>query len=54
LPEFRKAEVLDLIEYLKSKAGEKEWSEFWLSSAMCGMEDELSLYSLEDLKKSFS
>ncbi|RPJ17092.1 MAG: DUF2281 domain-containing protein [Desulfobacteraceae bacterium] len=54
LPESKKAEVLDFVEYLKSKTGEKEWSEFSLSSAMRGMEDQISLYSLEDLKESFS
>jgi len=54
LPESKKAEVLDFVEYLKSKTGEKEWSAFSLSSAMRGMEDQISLYSLEDLKESFS
>jgi hypothetical protein len=54
LPESKKAEVLDFVEYLKSKTDEKDWSEFSLSSAMRGMEDEISLYSLEDLKESFS
>ncbi len=54
LPESKKAEVLDFVEYLKSKSEEKKWSEFSLSSAMRGMEDELSLYSLEDIKESFS
>jgi len=51
LPESKKAEVLDFVEYLKSKTDEKDWSEFSLSSAMRGMEDEISLYSLEDLKE---
>jgi len=54
LPESKKAEVLDFVEYLKSKTDERDWSEFSLSSAMRGMEDEISLYSLEDLKESFS
>jgi hypothetical protein len=54
LPESKKAEVLDFVEYLKSKTDERDWSEFSLSSAMHGMEDEISLYSLEDLKESFS
>ncbi|MFH0787840.1 MAG: DUF2281 domain-containing protein, partial [Pseudomonadota bacterium] len=43
LPETEKAEVLDFIEYLKNKAGKKErkeWTDFSLSSAMRGMEDE--------------
>ena len=54
LPESKKAEVLDFVEYLKSKTDQKDWSEFSLSSAMRGMENEISLYSLEDLKESFS
>lgn len=55
LPETEKAEVLDFIEYLKKKAGKKEkkWSDFSLSSAMRGMEDEPALYSIEDLQESF-
>jgi len=43
LPESKKAEVLDFVEYLKSKTDERDWSEFSLSSAMGGMEDEISL-----------
>ena len=54
LPESKKAEVLDFVEYLKSKTDERDWSEFSLSSAMRGMEGEISLYSLGDLKESFS
>lgn len=54
LPESKKAEVLDFVEYLRSKTEEKEWSEFSLSSAMSGMESEMSPYSLEDIKESFS
>jgi len=57
LPEAEKSEVLDFIEYLKAKIKKKEsrdWAEFSLSSAMRGMEDEPSPYSLNDLKESFS
>jgi hypothetical protein len=54
LPESKKAEVLDFVEFLKSKTDDKNWSEFSLSSAMRGMEDEVSPYSLKDLKVSFS
>ena len=54
LPEDKKAEVLDFVEYLKSKTAEKDWADLSLSSAMCGMEDEQSSYSLSDLKESFS
>jgi hypothetical protein len=53
LPESNKAEVLDFVEYLKTKTEEKDWSVFSLSSAMRGMEDENPPYSLRDLKESF-
>ena len=53
LPDSKKAEVLDFVEYLRSKTEEKEWSEYSLSSAMSGMENEVSPYSLEDIKESF-
>lgn len=56
LPETEKAEVLNFIEYLKTKAGKKErkaWNDFSLSSAMRGMEDEPALYSIEDIQESF-
>ena len=57
LPEHEKAEVLDFIDYLKTKVerkGMKEWVDFSLSSAMRGMEGEETPYSIEDLKESFS
>lgn len=54
LPESKKGEVLDFVEYLKTKVEEKDWSRFSLSSAMRGMENEASPYSLDDLKESFS
>jgi hypothetical protein len=54
LPESKKSEVLDFVEYLKAKTEEKEWSGFSLASAMRGMEDEDSLYSLHDLREVFS
>ena len=53
LPESKKAEVLDFVEYLKTKADDKDWSVFSLSSAMRGMEGEDSPYSLGDLRESF-
>lgn len=53
LPESQKAEVLDFVEYLRSKTEERNWSEFSLSSAMSGMENEMSPYSLEDIKEPF-
>jgi hypothetical protein len=54
LPESRQAEVLDFIEYLRFKTAASEWNGFSLSSAMKGMENEISPYSLSDIKESFS
>jgi len=57
LPELKQIEVLDFIEYLKLKTERQEnieWSTLSLSSAMRGMENEQSYYSLNDLKESFS
>ena len=54
LPESKQAEVLDFVEYLRTKTEERDWSEFSLTSAMRGMENEDSPYSLEDIKESFS
>jgi hypothetical protein len=57
LPEHEKAEVLDFIDYLKTKGERKamkEWAVFSISSAMQGMEAEDTPYSLDDLKESFS
>ena len=53
LPESKKAEVLDFVGYLKTKAEDRDWSMFSLSSAMRDMEDEDSPYSLGDLQESF-
>lgn len=54
LPESKKAQVLDFVEYPRSKADERDWSDMSLASAMRGMESEISPYSLEDLKESFT
>jgi len=57
LPEHEKSEVLDFIDYLKTKGKRKEmkeWEVFSLSSAMRGMEAEDTIYSLDDLKETFS
>ncbi len=57
LPESKQMEVLDFIEYLRVKTDRQEntgWSDFSLSSAMRGMENEESPYSPKDLRKSFS
>ena len=56
LPPSEQAEVLNFVEYLKIKAFKKEggnWASLSLSSAMRGMEDEETPYSLDDLKESF-
>jgi hypothetical protein len=60
LPEDAQREVLDFVEFIETrKAGQSErqddaaWSMLSLASAMRGMEDEESPYSLSDLKESF-
>jgi len=57
LPELKQIEVLDFIEYLRAKTDKQEnidWSLLSLSAAMCGLENEQSLYSINDLKEPFS
>ena len=56
LPESKQIQILDFVEYLKlkiEKEEQKEWKDFSLSSAMQGMEDEESPYSLNDIKETF-
>jgi hypothetical protein len=60
LPEPEKQEVLTFVEFIKARHEEGRsadedaaWSAFSLASAMRGMEDEASPYSLADLKESF-
>ncbi len=56
LPEPLQAEVLDFVEFLKSKKNNDEnktWSTFSLSNALRGMEDEDYQYSFKDLKEKF-
>jgi len=54
IPESAQAEVLDFVEYLKSKNSRKEenseWPEFSLHSAMRGIEEEPSPYGIENIK----
>ena len=57
MPESAQAEVLDYVEYLKSKEeggveGYK-WEEFSLDSAMRGIAEETSPYVIEDIKEKF-
>ena len=54
LPESKQVEVFDFIEYIKAKNESSEWSNLSLSSAMRGMENEISPYSLNDIKEAFS
>jgi Protein of unknown function (DUF2281) len=57
LPESKQMEVLDFVEYLKLKMEKEEsnnWNSFSIASAMRGMENEDSNYSVTDLKETFS
>lgn len=60
MPESLQREVLDFIDFLENrrkKSIERQedvlWSGFSLTSAMRGMEDEETPYTLDDLKESF-
>jgi hypothetical protein len=60
LPASAQREVLDFIGFLESRRqehtlreGEVTWSAFSLASAMRGMEDEETPYTLADLKEVF-
>ena len=57
LPEDKKIEVLNMINKFSQEIIEdnerRQWNEFSLKSAMRGMEDEESLYSINDLKEKF-
>ncbi len=53
LPEEKQAEILDFIDFIEKKLEKNEfrnWSAFSIESAMRGMKDEESLYSLQDIK----
>ena len=56
LPEAKQVEVLDFVEYLKLKMDNEEssdWNTSSIISAMRGMENEDSNYSVTDLKETF-
>lgn len=61
LPDSMQREVLDFVEFLESRHKEGSaaretddaWSGFSLESALRGMEDEESLYTVDDIKESF-
>lgn len=58
LSKEKQEQVINFIDFLSSRSIDMElhnedldWSKFSLSQAMMGMEDEISLYSLDDLKE---
>jgi hypothetical protein len=57
MPESAQTEVLDYVEYLKSKKDRSDdgyrWEEFSLDSAMRGIAEEPSLYEVKDIKEKF-
>lgn len=57
IPESDQAEVMDFVEYLKSKKRRKEedseWSRFSIDSAMSGIEEDPSAYGIKDIKEKF-
>ena len=55
LPESIQSEVLDFIDFIDSRKGaDSAWKDLSISSAMRGMEDELSPeYTTGDLKEKF-
>ena len=57
MPESVHAEVLDYVEYLKSKkdtGGESyDWGGLSLDSAMRGIAEEASPYGIQDIKEKF-
>ncbi|HEX5807236.1 MAG TPA: DUF2281 domain-containing protein [Anaerolineales bacterium] len=56
LPRSFQEELLDFVEYLVMKAEQEkqhDWSSLSLSSAMRGMEDEATSYSISDLRVTF-
>lgn len=60
LPEDAQREILDFVEFIETRMAEQSrpledaaWSAMSLASAMRGMEDEESAYTLDDLKERF-
>ena len=60
LPEAAQREVLDFVEFLRSRREDRvlrdadvSWSHFSLTSAMRGMEDEATPYTADDIEDSF-
>ena len=53
MPESAQTEVLDFVEYLKSKGDDYQWGKFSLDSAMRGIAEEPSPYEVQDIKETF-
>jgi hypothetical protein len=60
LPETAKQEVLDFVKFISARMGQATpadedaaWSDFSIASAIRGMEEEDTPYSIADLKESF-
>jgi hypothetical protein len=54
LPKSKQLEVFDFIGYLNQKEEKEEynsWSSLSIDSAMRGLEDEESIYTVDDLKE---
>ena len=58
MSEAAQTEVLDFVEFLKSKEGvgddDSQWGQFSLDSAMRGIAEEPSPYEIQDIKEKFS
>jgi len=56
LPETMQAQVLDFVQFLKSRTSpeDADWSILSLAQAMRGMDSEPDLYSESDLKEHFA
>jgi hypothetical protein len=57
MPESVQTEVLDFVEYLKSRKDREnerdQWGQFSLNSAMRGIAEEPSPYGIQDIKEKF-
>jgi hypothetical protein len=54
MPESAQSEVLNFVKYLKSKEGDDfQWGRFSLDSAMRGVAEEPSPYTVRDIKEEF-
>ncbi|MBI4831006.1 MAG: DUF2281 domain-containing protein [Candidatus Lindowbacteria bacterium] len=57
MPESVQTEVLDFVEYLKSKEEREgegyQWGQFSLDSAMRGIAEEPTPYGIRDIKEKF-